>query len=209
MKLVAIDTSSQLGTIAALEDDRLVAERSSSVRNAHGESLVGLLDDLFRELGWAPADVARWAVGIGPGSFTGTRVAVATVKGIAIATGAEVVAVNGFDALERGLTEPCVSLIDAGKGEVFFRIGGGEPGHASLETVRERVRAQGLALAVGEPARALEMEGVRVLSSAPNDVPRAATIGALARGRTPDDVDALEPLYVRPPDITMPSASPR
>jgi tRNA threonylcarbamoyladenosine biosynthesis protein TsaB len=203
--LVAIETSSQIGTIAAFDGERLVGERASSVRNAHGESLVGLLDELFRELGWAPADVARWAVGVGPGSFTGTRVAVATVKGIALATGAEIAAVTGFEALAHGVTEPCVTLLDAGKGEVFFQLPGEAPGHASLDVVRDALPARGVKVAVGAPALALAADGVQVLAEPPHDVPRATVIGVLGRVRAPADLDALEPLYVRPPDITMPA----
>lgn len=206
MRLVAIDTSSQLGTIAAFDGDIVVGERESSVMNAHGESLLGLLDDLFRAIGWAPKDVARWAVGVGPGSFTGTRVGVSTVKGIAFATGAEIAAITSFDALEYGLdlATPFVTLVDAGKGEVYFRFSGEAPGHATIETVREAAKTRAIRVAVGAPARTLAIGGLVVHAENPHDVPRAVAIGRAGRGAPAADLDALEPFYVRPPEITVP-----
>ena len=98
--------------------------------NAHGESLLPMVDALFRRVGWRPRDVARWGVGIGPGSFTGVRIAVATAKGIAIATGAELVGVTALDAIAHGIdagpNDAVVSVLDAMKGELFVqaRVGG-------------------------------------------------------------------------------------
>lgn len=213
-RLVAIETSSQIGTIAAFSDGVLVGERESRVSNSHGESLLGLLDELFRELGWSAKDVERWAVGVGPGSFTGTRVGVATVKGIAFATGAEIAAITSFDAIEHGAvcSDPRVTLIEAGKGEVFFRFSGEAPGHATLDVVERRAIELGVRTAFGASARGLgsrepaSLRGLTILADAPHDIARARAIAELAVSAVPVDLDALEPLYVRPPDITMPKA---
>lgn len=207
--LVCIDTSSQIGTIAAFDGDQLVGERESRVSNAHGESLLGLLDELFASIGWRPRDVARWAVGVGPGSFTGTRVGVSTVKGIAFATGAEVVAISSFDAI-LGSTEvdgPRIALVDAGKGEVYARIEDEEPWHAPLERVRDRIVERGVRAAFGAPATALGVPGVAVFATTPHATPHATELARLARRQSPVNLDALEPLYVRPPEITTPKST--
>ncbi len=221
-RLAAVDTSTALGSVALFEDGRLVAEDSRRVSNAHGESLLPMVDALFARVGWSPPDVARWGVCVGPGSFTGCRIGVATVKGIAYATGAEIVGVTSLDALAFGLPAGeglVVSVVPGGKGELYVQATRrGEtvlaPAHIRIAEVAARVLAVagGDAVAVAGEA-AVEVDwtllGPRVTLhvAAPHDAPRATSVARLAFGRTPEDADALEPLYVRPPEITMPRAS--
>lgn len=220
MRIAAIETSTSLGSVALMEDDRLVAEDSRRVSNAHGESLMPMVSALFDRLSWAPTDVVRWGVGIGPGSFTGCRIGLATVKGIALVTGAEIVGVTSLDALAVGLEgdHVVVSVVPGGKGELYMQaLRGGRvliaPSHVRIVEVAERVAAldQDVRVVVaGEAAAQVDWSvlGGRVLrvAEAPHDAPRATVIARLVRERRlpPDDADALEPLYVRPPDITMP-----
>jgi tRNA threonylcarbamoyl adenosine modification protein YeaZ len=219
VKLAAIDTSTALGSVAVFDDGALVAQETRRVSNAHGESLLPMMDALFARLGWKPRDIGRWAVGIGPGSFTGVRIGVGTVKGIVIATSAEIVGVTSLEAVAFGLTPraglPCVSALFAMKGELFMQatMGGAvlfgpvnvriEDAPALLRTLQcERmVLAGDGALLIDTGAIQASCE-VRV--EPPNDVPRASSIGRIAMGRPPDDAMLLEPLYVRAPEITMP-----
>jgi tRNA threonylcarbamoyladenosine biosynthesis protein TsaB len=223
-RLAAIDTSTALGSVALFDGDELVAEDSRRVSNAHGESLLPMVDGLFGRVGWRPGDVARWAVGIGPGSFTGTRIGLATAKGIALATGADLVGVTSLDAIAHGLAEgnaAVASVLDAGKGEVFLQVRLGarlllEPTHVRTEDAAARVaevcREQPVVVA-GEAATRLDwspiLGSVCLSADPPHDLPRASAVGLLALGRPADDADALEPLYVRPPEITMPRAGGR
>jgi tRNA threonylcarbamoyladenosine biosynthesis protein TsaB len=257
-RLVAIDTSTPLGSVALFEDGTVVAQDAKRLSNAHGESLLPMLDALFASVGWRPTDVERWAVGLGPGSFTGVRIGVATAKGIAMATGAELAGVTSLDALAYGLPEDAlvVSVVAAGKGELFVqgRRGGivvAEPRHlriaevpAFVESLAREAQAMAESLAIepqvivaGEAAREADwgLLGARAVlrTEPPHDLPRAIHVGEIvfrrlrrapssAGGRglpgpasahpAPDglrreaDADALEPVYVRPPEITMPKA---
>lgn len=214
MRIAAIDTSTDLGSLALYEGESCVLEDSVFVRNLHGESLLPLISRAFDRVTWKPNDVARWGVGIGPGSFTGVRIAVATAKGIAIATGAELVGVTSLDALAYGIEgDVVVSVIDAGKGEVFVQARQGgrllvDPTHLPLEEVAARVAraSSGMrAVIVGQVASAIDwstLEAAPKLScEPPYDLPRATAVGRIARRRAPDDVDTLEPFYVRPPSV--------
>ena len=225
MRLVAIETSGAVGSAALFEGAVLVAEDERRVPAAHGEECLPMVDALFRRVGWAPRDVARWAVGIGPGSFTGVRIGVALVKGIALATSAEVVGVTSLDAIAFGIgpndseNDPAVvSVVAGGKGELFVQVRRGEqvllaPTHLRFADVASGVAAVGagsfvvVGAAAGDADWSALAGRVAFRSEAPHDVPRAASVGRVALGRAKDDADALEPLYVRPPEITMPKRS--
>jgi tRNA threonylcarbamoyladenosine biosynthesis protein TsaB len=217
-RLAAIDTSTVLGSVALFEDGRLVAEDAVRVSNAHGESLLPMVSALFARTGWEPGDVARWGVGVGPGSFTGVRISVATAKGIAMTTGAEIVGVTSLDAVAYGLDGDAlvVSLVAAGKGELFVQARRhGDlvlaPSHVRIEDVAATIAAldpRGVVVAAGEAAGEVDWSalGTRlsIMVAAPNDMPRASAIGHIALTRSPDDLATLEPVYVRPPEITAP-----
>jgi tRNA threonylcarbamoyladenosine biosynthesis protein TsaB len=208
VRLCALDTSSALGSIALFEDGEIVLEHEQRVSNAHGESLLPALDAVMKKAGWKARDVARWAVGIGPGSFTGVRIGVATVKGIALATGAEIVGVVSLEAVAHGVEtaagESLAALLHAGKNELFVQIDRGEPTHAPIGAVAALLGEKRWVL-VGEGAAAVVMPTARVLMAPPHDVSRASSVGRLALARAPSDLTTLEPLYVRAPDITSPS----
>jgi tRNA threonylcarbamoyl adenosine modification protein YeaZ len=215
-KLGAIDTSTALGSIALYDGGELVASEEQSVLNAHGESLLPMVSALFTRIGWRATDVRRWGVGIGPGSFTGLRIGLGTVKGIVLATGAELVGVTSLDALVEGVAadegETVVALLSAMKGELFVQawnagIAATEALHMKAGVTAEWLRGLGSRplVLVGEGALEIERPaGSRIITTAPHDVPHATTIGRIALVRGPDDVRDLEPLYVRPPEITRP-----
>jgi tRNA threonylcarbamoyl adenosine modification protein YeaZ len=181
-RLVAVETTARITGVALFEDGKLV---TTVEREARGDVLVVLIDELLRGQGLTARDVNRWAVDLGPGSFTGVRVGVSTVKGLAFATGAEVVGVSAFDALADGQT--AITILEAGKGEVYFRVPSSEPSHAPLDVVKRMIAGR------SEPV------------IGPGIPPRAEGVGRVALERPPDNIDALEPLYVRAPDLTKPS----
>ena len=102
MRVLAFDTSTELLTMAVVEDERLVGELSVLDDRGPTEHLVLLLKGFLEDLGLAIADMDGLAVGTGPGSWTGARVGVTTAKVFAFATGSPIVGVSSFDAMVHG-----------------------------------------------------------------------------------------------------------
>lgn len=211
-RLVALDTATELGQVAVFEDGVLVVERSQRVSNAHGESLLPMLDEVLRERGLSARDVGTWAVDVGPGSFTGVRIAVATVKGAALASGARLVGVTSLDALLEGVEiapNACaVAVLASLPGEVFVaaRSPSGaellEPTCVRVDALQAFLAERGLENAhfFGQACERLGfVEASRVTNEPPRDLPRATHVGLSAlRGAGRSD---LEPVYVKPPAI--------
>ncbi len=99
MHIVALETSSTTGSIATLDDERVLAETELGRVQRTAQSLAPALQAILRQTAWKPCDVELVALTSGPGSFTGLRAGVTTAKVFAYATGAEVVAVNTLDVI--------------------------------------------------------------------------------------------------------------
>lgn len=111
MKVLALDTSGQLGSVALLDNGALVAEwllRGILNRN---ESLLPLLDQLLTQVGWTLKDMDGFAGVRGPGSFTGVRIGLATLEGFGLATGKPVLGISGLEALALGLPAAAIPIL--------------------------------------------------------------------------------------------------
>ena len=128
--ILALDTSSAAGSAAIVSDDRIVLERAGDPLRTHGERLPR---ELMTLLGDARADIHaidRFAVAIGPGSFTGLRIGIATIQGLALAQGKLVTPVSTFEALAFSAASSPIAhrpsriglWIDAHRGEVFATL---------------------------------------------------------------------------------------
>jgi len=93
MKILALDTSALVAAVAVMEDDRLLAEYMLNHRKTHSQQLVAMIREVLASLELAPKDIDVFAASTGPGSFTGLRIGVTTVKAMAYATGKPVVSV--------------------------------------------------------------------------------------------------------------------
>jgi tRNA threonylcarbamoyladenosine biosynthesis protein TsaB len=128
MVVLALDTSAAGGSAAVIRvngDRTIVVERAGDAARAHGERLPVELMTVLREAGAAIEDVDRLAVAVGPGSFTGLRVGIATIQGLALARALPVTPVSTFDALawqaRRG-ADAIAPWVDAHRGEVFATL---------------------------------------------------------------------------------------
>lgn len=121
-RLLALETSGRAGSVAALEDDQLLAERALDAARGSAATLAPAIRELLTAVDWRPADVQVVAVATGPGSFTGLRIGVMTAKTLAYAIGAEIVGVDTLDVIAwqaPRAARPLWTALDAGRDQLF------------------------------------------------------------------------------------------
>ena len=125
MLILGIETSTKTGSIALVSETGVIAQYSLNIEVTHSERLMSTVDRVLRDTGLAIAGVDAYAVATGPGSFTGLRIGMATVKGLALVTGKPVAAVSTLAALAWNLPlseHPVCPLLDARKNEVYAGV---------------------------------------------------------------------------------------
>jgi tRNA threonylcarbamoyladenosine biosynthesis protein TsaB len=126
MKILAIETSTMLGGIAIMDDlSGLIAEARINVKSTHSERLMTELDHLLKQTGLKISDFDIFAVSTGPGSFTGLRIGLSTVKGFSYSTGKPIVSVPTLEALAWNFPYciyPVCTMLDARKREVYAAL---------------------------------------------------------------------------------------
>jgi tRNA threonylcarbamoyladenosine biosynthesis protein TsaB len=154
MRLLAVETSTLAGGVALLDGERLVAEYLLDVGIAHSERLMAAVDRVLSDARWTMRDLAGLAVAVGPGSFTGLRIAVSTVKGLALALGLPIAAVPTLDAMAAAVpwaSLPVVAVLDARKGEVYAARYHWEDGAMRRDWEYAALAPEALALRLSEP----------------------------------------------------------
>ncbi|MDQ2623506.1 MAG: tRNA (adenosine(37)-N6)-threonylcarbamoyltransferase complex dimerization subunit type 1 TsaB [Actinomycetota bacterium] len=229
VKTVGFDTATDDTVVAGLDGDRVVAERTiapgDSGRPLHSQTLLQAAGEAADALGgWGEVD--RIAVGLGPGTFTGIRIGIATAGGLSLSTGVPAVGVSTLAALamtisrESGADGPVMPVLDARRGEVFaglYNHAGRElepPFVGSPDDLAARIREFAARLPrpplVGGPG-AVRFAGE--LDRAGIDTPGLATTPHRLSGRAICELGAgaarsqpgkpLEPIYLRVPDAQL------
>ena len=226
MAILALATSGPHAAVGLRTSDGALDILPLGAGAERGRGVTPAIDALLRRHGLSPSDLRGVAVDLGPGSFTGVRVGVATAKAIALARAIPVVGVTSLEALAvaAGPAEhPLLVLRDARAGEAYFQlfrpaegtVGSGAGGPPSRLTKAARGRAgdvrlaleeRGIArvIAVGEDAErlavTLPLEGLLAGVRTPDAGPAAILSIALPRfeAGTTDDADALAPRYLQP-----------
>jgi tRNA threonylcarbamoyladenosine biosynthesis protein TsaB len=121
--ILSIDTTHEFGSIALLEQGEVIEEVLLHSPDGFGHVLFEHLQRLFDRHGRGVDDVACFAAASGPGSFTGVRIGLACVKGLAEATGRKVVTVSNLEALARfGAARQRAVVLDARRGEIYGAV---------------------------------------------------------------------------------------
>ena len=125
MLILGIDTSTKICTCSIFDSENgVIAETSLSVKKNHSNIVMPIIDNLFKISELNINDIDKIAVAIGPGSFTGVRIALGIAKGLAMALNKPLIAVNELDILEaiaNGNENEIIPLIDARKERVYYK----------------------------------------------------------------------------------------
>lgn len=137
MKILALDTSTMMATCAVLDENRVLGEYSLNQEETHSEKLVPMVKEILDSLDLKISDIDLYGVAVGPGSFTGLRIGVATIKAFAHLFNKPVVGISTLEALAFNLpyNKIIVPMIDARRDRVYTGIYTWEDG--KIKTVME------------------------------------------------------------------------
>lgn len=231
MRILAIDTSTMMGSVALTDEARLVAQEQLGVEVTHSERLILTIEHLLQICRWPKESLDGVAVAVGPGSFTGLRIGLATAKGIALGLKKPIVGVSSLMILAyNGLAsmQTVVPVIDARREQVYaaaYRFQKAKSGSYKPVSVMEELAVDpavlcrklkslpGKLLLVGDGVAVYEKIFARLLKDKavflPGEFkfPHASYLGMIAGEKlkkgTGDDIATLAPNYIRRSDAEI------
>lgn len=220
MNILALETSFGACSAAVLRGDGASFSAYREMARGHAEALMPMVDEVVRAAGIGFPEIGRIAATTGPGSFTGVRIAVAAARGLALATGAELVgmsslAVMAHDLRRRGAwpdpSAPIAIARDARRESIYLGVYAedgrtlAEPRLVRLDMALKELPE--LRFAAGDGAALLAEAASectrRITVLLPGLEPSAMSLAELALGAPPQA--SISPLYFRPPDAKLPA----
>jgi tRNA threonylcarbamoyladenosine biosynthesis protein TsaB len=223
MYLLGIETSTKTGSVAVLSEKGVVAQYSLNIEITHSERLMTTVDRVLTDTGMTVSQLDGFAVAIGPGSFTGLRIGVSTVKGLALAVDRPVAAVPTLQALAWNVPcsfYPVCPLLDARKNEVYAALYAfdGTALHqlmteAALSLTLLGNRITGKTVFTGEAAHIHRADIERLFGDRALIAPRSAVLPSAAavaeiglemiKSGKYSCPEGLSPLYIRRPEAEV------
>lgn len=219
MKVLAVDTSSNAASVALVEDNILLGEFVLNHKKTHSQEIMPMIDDVLKRCGCEVSDIDLFAAAKGPGSFTGLRIGIATVKGLAHSVNKPVIGIGTLEGLAYNLPfceHTIVPIMDARRNQVYtgaymwdgedFR----EIGESEAMSIEECVSSCGnfletVFLGDGVPVYKdfikEKLGDKAIFAPASCNMQRASSIAMLAQKRK-DEAESyygLEPMYLRKP----------
>lgn len=223
MYLLGIETSTKTGSVAIVSEEGVIAQYSLNIEVTHSERLMATVDRVLTDTGFTMADMDGYAVAIGPGSFTGLRIGLSAIKGLALVTGKPVAAVPTLKALAWNLpyaAYPVCPMLDARKNEVYaatYRfegpalVYGMAESAISLSRLSERISEK--TLFTGEASQLFRGDikkifGDRALFAPISAIlPSAASVAEIGldmvKSGKQAEPDNLTPMYIRRPEAEV------
>lgn len=218
MKILGIDTSSVSASAAVSEDGAILAESFVNVKLTHSQTMMPMLEAMLQNACFSLADIDAFAVTCGPGSFTGLRIGISAVKGMAFPLEKPCIGVSTLRALAYNLTGFegfVVPAMDARCGQVYTSLFLAEKGHVtrhgedcavSLEELGEKLShiwSDNPVFFVGDGAQLcynkFQKAGKVFLAPPHLRYARASAVCLAAEGQQPVTAAALAPSYLRLP----------
>ncbi len=216
MNILAIDTSSLNATVAVLNDEKLLGEFIISNKNTHSQIIMPMLDEMLKFAGIDIDDIDVFATAIGPGSFTGLRIGIASAKALAQGSCKKIIGISSLNALAENVYEEgkiICPIIDARRGDVYNALYlNGEcivkdraininELITELKSKNEKIVFVGDGVLLHKDTIANEL-GENAQFAMPSKVmAKASSVANLALNRAKnndfDDIYSLEPIYLR------------
>jgi tRNA threonylcarbamoyladenosine biosynthesis protein TsaB len=126
LKILGIDTSNKIASVAVYDNENLLGEKFSDDQKTHSEKVLPLIDSLLKELNIEINQIDEFVVCTGPGSFTGIRIGVALIKGMAEGISKKVIGVTALEGLLNAVEGNACAIIDARHDNVYaqYRVNG-------------------------------------------------------------------------------------
>jgi tRNA threonylcarbamoyladenosine biosynthesis protein TsaB len=220
-RILALDTSTWWGSVALVErttgtsTPRVVIELGQRVDDSHAEHVVDWIARAFAEADWPRSSVDAYAATRGPGSFTGIRVALGTVRGLGLATGRPCIGVTTLEAIAEAhgpSGRDRFPVMDAGRAELYAAhyderssppLEKTAPWLAAAADVLASAASNEAEIIVGPGSLIEAPNGAAAFTRAPERLAGAAGRIAALRAGPPASHEPLSPLYVRPPDALL------
>lgn len=206
MKILALEFSSTERSVAVGVADGAggFQELSPEIleRGGPGMKPFSMIESVLNQSGVDREEIRRLAIGVGPGSYTGIRAALAMAQGWQLARGVETVAVGAMDCLaaqssEEGFTGRLHFIIDAQRREFYLATYELQSGGLTVVEPLRLATFQEVSLLAGKPEPLLGPEAQRWFPTARDIYPRAATVARLAAQQQPQPANEIEPIYLR------------
>ena len=225
MKVLGLDSATVACSAAVCVDGKLLSRRHEVMGRGQSEALMPMIEEVFADADLLAGDLDLIAVTVGPGAFTGLRIALATALGLSLASGVEAAGVTTMETLACGARAEnegvgqIIAALDSRRDDIYLQ-GFSEDGESlgDVEAVvsealgpwLERLDLKGSVTLIGDAAERmtdlLTEAGLSVRPNFAHGVPDAAHVATLAADKMVNGLPLLElrPLYLRPPDAVVP-----
>ena len=224
--ILAVETATLAGSVAIARGEEIIGGLSGDPAVSHSNTLLSDVDRLLADTGIKLPEIDLFAVAVGPGSFTGLRIGIATVKALAATLGRPCAAIPTLHtiALAGGTADASLALLPAGRGEVFAQLFSvssdgtvralDEASHIAPQKMIDKYGSREKLLWCGEGAitqrELIESSSAGKqwqIAASPENLARYVAVLALRNYRSDQLVapDALQAIYVRPSDAELPA----